>query len=439
MAGKSQHETSRIVDFFVTGQNLIHQGSVLDSELYSINEKWTGLTGSESLKDFLAQIAKPFSKMSKPSYLKNPDLFFSLLQYGVICDQTWDKKLLAAHKHSEPKDFLLELLSPLEISTNSIALNDRLRTSMQSQFCDNDEKLKLRADERLSIKDHTLVGQEKPTIYTKINHGYWEFALNSFVDLTGNGRYRDLSQSRHPDSWRDTGFHAALLDALFTHPAKTQIGVSLSAGERPFLQSISGELDPVARGALNGLLGFIDALETNYPVPFLEGSAPRDLFKERQYETFFADQLNQYDAVLLVIPPTLRQLTFPQYGGDIFRLAIPGQVVHETYRVVLPTLLGSLEELKAKYQSVCVITQSAVFAPIAAIAIEQITNANDDVNNVSFFDLGRVLDVVHPERLITYRSLAWVIETGLNEKISNFIKLDEGTPNYGVYCANDQR
>jgi len=436
MFGSTQREVNELVDFFVKGQELMVDSAVLDPALYAINGRLTGASASEPLKSFLLDVGKRRSKIGKPAYLKNPDLFFALLQYGVICDQSWETRPLD-DKSAEPKDLLVQILKTLTLSDRSDALNGQLRNSVQSQFCDDDEELNQRAWQRISIQNQSLLGQNQPFLYTKINHGYWEFLLNSYVDVVNRDRYRDLSHSPHPASWRDTGFHVALLDALRTQPSKTHVGVSLSAGDRPFSESLGSKIDPIARGALNGLLGFLDALDSSHSYTLFEGSAPRDLLKDRQYGTFFQDELNAYEAILLMVPPTLRSLNFPLYKGSVHRLAIPAQIVHETYRVVLPTLLGCLEQLRQRHQNVCVITQSAVFAPLAAIAIEQVANTHAKLGAVSFFDLGRVLDVVRPDTLKNYASLAWVVRTGLDEKLSSYIKLEQNTPNFGVVCFDE--
>jgi hypothetical protein len=171
-------------------------------------------------------------------------------------------------------------------------------------------------------------------------------------------------------------------------------------------------------------------MDAKQPMVFSEGSAPRDLLRDDGYRTFFEADLSQYEALLLMIPPPLKHLTFPAFEGAIHRLVIPGQVVHETYRVVVPAFLGLLEHVCTKHNSVCILTQSAVLAPLAAIMLELVADQLDAT--VSFFDLGRVLDVVHPDSIRSYPSLSWVTESGLLESLEGYLNLDEALGNYGV-------
>lgn len=380
--------------------------------------------------DALKASAYEFTQMiGKMSHVRNPDLFYAHFQYGVGNNFSWEPDSLTRFKGYDPKEFLSEIFK-LSFQPNPEVeeINHRLGLALSDSAALSDEQLKAKAGQLFSVEDTSLlVDPDQSILYTKINHGYWEFLLNSFVDIQSDGRFRDLSGMGYPESWRVSGFHAALFDAFesianeLVDESSLKIGVSLSAGDRPYEQTISSDFVQMSRGALAGLTGFIEALDFNQPIRLFEGSAPRDMLKDNAYEDFFGVQLNSLDAVLLLIPPGLKGLEFPKYKGPTYTIVIPGQTVHETYRVSLPTVIGMVQRIKKKHRRVAIITQSAVLAPLVAIYIYLLFKGDSD--NISFFDLGRILDVSRPELVANWPSLSWVVKSDLHIEVQKSLRI----------------
>ena len=381
------------------------------------------------VSDFIVSI-------DKKSHWQSPDLFYAMLQYGVVANFSWPSEKLRFFKTLEPHEFVSKMLSS---AYKSFPYQDdtyeKLKKSVSKYTNICDESLKSSVANLFSVEAIDLASHS-PMLYAKVNHGYWEFLLNSVSDELDSA-YRDLSSSSYPVSWRDSGFHMALFHAFSLALSKQaysehlKIGVGLSAGDEPFKKTMGSELSVSSRGALTGLCGFVDAFNFKESVKLYEGTAPRDMIKNGDYKRFFSEELNQFDAVLMIVPPGLKSLELPSYMGEINVLPIPGQVVHETYRVLVPIVLGIVNRLRKSHRNLCVITQSAVLAPLLAIYITAFLN--DEKKNISFYDLGRVLDISRPDLVSNFPSLKWVVKSGLHHDIYNYFRLDSSERDVGLF------
>ena len=367
--------------------------------------------------------------IGKHSHWRNPDLFYSLLQYGIYREFVWEQSELEYIKGLNPHQSIAKMIEGCDFEKEYIdKVNQRLSKSLNKIEAEADEPLKEIASSLFSVAATSFSNSEKSVIYTKVNHGYWEFLLNSFVSSLDYSRYRDLSKSSYSQSWMNTGFHAVLFnafEALFNkgeNSGRLKLGIGLSAGDKSYTESIkSGNLTPSTRGALVGLCGFIDALGRSGPIELFEGTAPRDMIKDRYYREFFDRDINNFKAVLLIVPPGLKSLKLSQYKGKVHTLVIPGQVVHETYRVLTPVIISTIRALRAEHGKVCVITQSAVLAPLIAIYTKNFLDEIDD--NIAFYDFGRILDIANPQLAVTYPSLSWVVKQGAHTDVTRYFSL----------------
>lgn len=427
----NETEVELIIDSYFDGLCIINKNNSVGTPFFPEINK--------SNIDKLKSSAYSFvSQVGKPSYLKNPDLFYLILQYGVLNRFEWKDRELDKYTKLNPKEFVLELLNNSFLEDEiSESINKELGLSLSSQIGLSDEQLKSKANQLLSVEDVSLLTDDENIIYTKINHGYWEFLLNSFVSIESTDKYRDLSLSPHPESWKKSGFHAILFDAIRTiadekdNDDRLKVAVSLSAGDKAYKNTISSDLSAVSRGALVGLLAFIEALGLNNAISLYDGCAPRNMIKNNEFDVFFGSQLDAFDAVLLIVPPGLKCLDFPCYKGKVYTLSIPGQIVHETVRVLIPVILGVLDRLINKHRSVCVITQSAVLAPLAAIYIHKMFGNKS--RSISFFDLGRILDISRPELATTVPTLSWVYKSGRHHELSKKIRISESNCNFWLF------
>jgi hypothetical protein len=423
-----------VVEEFFDGLKLIRDQNKFDRSFYYD----FGYNDDQERGD-----AKRFlSKIGRRNYLRNPDLFYSLLQYGAYREFQCGQAGLNYLRLLQPKEYLKRLLEgSFNKSTAIDSVYNILGGHIRKQMLFSDEELKRNAEDYFIVESTSLTSDEHPVIYSKINHGYWEFLLNGFADIDGDERYRDLSKSLLTKALKDSGFHAILFDAFkslgvdgFDSP-ELKIGVSLTAGNIPHKETVATELTAGSRGALVGLSSLLSALENTSPIRLYEGAAPRDMIKDGTFKDFFDSQLNSFDAVLLLVPPGFKAMQFPKYRGRVHCVTVPAQVVHDTSRVLIPVIMSVVSKLSRKYERLCVITQSAVLAPLVAVYVYQLLKPGK--NNVSFFDLGRVLDVTRPEVVSNYPSLSWVIRNKLHYEIMGYMKLETEQDPFGLCSLPD--
>lgn len=446
----NKKEVGLILECYFEGRALLESNQKVNTSLYfEFQDNNIEISKSQAY-DFV-------HGPGKLSHVRNPDLFYALFQYGIKNNFSWNSKRLKEFKKiADPKEFLSKICKDSLPDQAAVAsINKKLKKSISKNIHSSDEELKEKANNLFSIKNTSLILREKSRIiYTKINHGYWEFLLNSFLnenELKKGGywkgllkktpsekpissRFRDLSYSSYPESWKTSGFHAVLhdgFDSVFRggfDNSVLKIGVSLSAGDKPYSDTMSSEFTPSSRGALAGLNGFLESLGLNEPIELFEGSAPRDMIKDNTYKEFFDSQLNSYDALILIVPPGLKKLEFSNYKGITYKMTIPGQTVHETYRVSVPVIMGMINKLRKKHKRIGVLTQSAVLAPLVSIYIYHLFN--DPSDDISFFDLGRILDISRPELIKDFPSLAWVVKQNLHFDVHKSFKLNESEENF---------
>ena len=424
---KHEREIEAIAHYYLAGLDQLQTAGL--SDVFNLSFASGELGANMTPRDIHSSLAK----VSRPAFLKHPDLFFPLLQLSLAKGGAWEKSLLKQFNALEPALFKKLVLDESRKYCGAIPLvEDRLKESIVECFEKDDFEIQAYSRQLFEVKSLSLSELKPPYRFSKINHGYWEFLLNSYLQPSGQRDFRDLSVSPHPINWRDFGFHSALFSAFEgAHNSETHslnMGVSLSAGDRPWDIELSRELSPVSRGAIIGLCGFMASLGLDGNLQLCDGAAPRGLLQNAEYRTYFDHHLNQFDALLLLTPPPLKGLQFPKFQGDVYHFNIPVGLVHETYRVLLPTLAGLLQGLKSSHKSICVVTQSAVFAPLAALMIEACFTGEE----ISFVDLGRVLDFSKPDFALSVPSLASIMASGNFDDLGEYMKYDAGNTKFDL-------
>jgi len=143
-----------------------------------------------------------------------------------------------------------------------------------------------------------------------------------------------------------------------------------------------------------GALTFFKAISKQASIPFGDGSEAKSLIDNRESDLFADKYVRDADAVLFVVPPHLRNITIRGFDSAVYRMLIPINLAHETWRISLPIYHAVIRELMAKHKRVVVLTQSAVLAPVLGLSMR---GPENEGSLVRFFDLGRVLDVAAPE------------------------------------------
>jgi len=391
------NSSEKALGFIKSGYSLINENS-------SIYKRF-----NSTIYRLLTLEYQDLEKLPLP-YLRNSDLFFACLKSNSSLNYNY--------LNCKPRDFLTKFLSE---SICIVRDSDKIFKESVSTYIDYKSDQLLGELKALSIDSVDRFDDSEIVIYSKINHGYWEFFLNSYVSSPSG--CRDLSASQYSNNWRKFGFHELLKlsfeeNSVADNPVK--IGVSLTAGEDTIERSYKKVLNDTSRGALIGLLSFLKSTEC--VTPLTNGTHPRNLVKNNKLNDFI-DKINTgNDCIVLLVPQSLSGIILPSVSKPIYKVVVPAQVVHETAEIVLAFLMGAIEDLRTKYENISILSQAAVFSPIAAIMLNRIFGTK----NVSFYDLGRVLDLSRPELYEKWPSLAKIAKNTVEiDKILQYEKEDQ--------------
>ncbi|MEW6989406.1 hypothetical protein AADZ91_01845 [Colwelliaceae bacterium 6441] len=417
MFNDKHNQIETIVDMYQLGLSVI-------SEDNHANDKCFYRTQHDKNKKMYKEVIKFIISDERNSHLMNPDLFYLSFQLGLHNDFVENLSAFNTKFEYTPQNFINTAVSVMPSLIDSDEQEQVFSENYQSLDLLTDEMLKEQAKLILKISDIELSNQSASTIFTKVNHGHWEFLLNSFLDISDYNKYRDLTRKSYPISLKFCGFHSLFSQSFryFMEPetnGRVKVAVGINAGERSLYSALEMPFTPCIRGALVGLLGFINTIKNTPEVSFYDGSATRDFLKNGEYKKFFKQSLSEYDALLLLVPPGLKGLSFPSFKGKVHHLIMPGQVVQELYRVLIPTVIGGITNLTKKHKKICILVQAAAFAPLLAYYIDAVFKPLGI--EVALFDLGRVFDVVKPELIEKTPSLKWTQD--MFEEISECFEL----------------
>lgn len=171
-----------------------------------------------------------------------------------------------------------------------------------------------------------------------------------------------------------------------------------------------------------GMLSFIDSLGKLDPIVFEDGASPRRMLIDGELARFMDEHVHAANACLVVGPDHLRRIAMPGFRGTLQFVATPRAYIHEEWRAVLPVMLGAIADLQARHGRVTVLAQGANFATMLAFGVD-IALPPPARSDVSFFDLGRVLDIADPEISGRWPSLARIV-TSQGPEIAKHLNVD---------------
>jgi hypothetical protein len=380
-------------------------------EFTSLNTGMLGETRNADsyLKGFLEKC--PWKKT-----LSNPDRFFATLQLGFSTDFSWkniDKQLPSTPKEQMNLmlDYSYETLPQVDSKQNQY-INATMEFGVLA-----DSDLKAVAKKQFRVVQEDLSIQRDSYIFTKLNHGFWEFFFSAYSDFSdadyASRKIRDRRMTNRPQATYQSGFFEAF-GALVSgtgidagNESCLAFGIGIGAGAESFDDMLDSQLTEVSRGALMGMLSFWSSIDDTSNSVFRDGCEPRDVLFEGKLPQFMHNHVYGRDACLIISPSHLSKIELPEFTGELFHLSIPHVVVHQTWRVSLAIVLGQIDALLARYEKLTIIMQGANFATLAALALSQVLSL-EEKNRVKFFDLGRLLDVARPdicERYPSFRPL----------------------------------
>lgn len=277
--------------------------------------------------------------------------------------------------------------------------NLRIKAALFSEK--QDEELKEKIVDKLEVCDNTLLSlpADKSVIYSKINHGYWEFMLSSYANEIDNLRYRkiDLQVIRRRVELSGLTQHLGYESSKYFERVNINTMVSLdwgiANGEETFEHVIRRPFNPVTRGATAGLLSFtetINPLLNSYTVG--DGTSPRALILKKEIEFFYEKFIRDSDACLFLVPPHLREITLTSYKGDIHKLILPETKLMQNWKVYVNFAVGCISQLLTTYKSLVVLSQGSTASPLLGLMLSRILPVDDD-KILRFFDVGQLLDI----------------------------------------------
>ncbi len=283
------------------------------------------------------------------------------------------------------------------------------RAVMFQESCDvvgkmTDAQLVDCAENNITVNYQNLWQPARGALFTKLNHGFWEFFFCAYSSYQDNDyvdkNIRDRRHTNRPSGTHKSGFYEALTSLIETSAwdsnEAVRFGIGIGAGQKRFDEMLHDKLTTVSRGALIGMLSFFGSIQNGFAFPFEDGAEPRDMLFNGRLPEFMENNVNTSDACLIISPSHLEGIELPSFEGVLCHLAIPRSYVHQSWRSVLPTVIGKIDKLLEQYGKITVLMQGANFSTLVAFAIEQVFSS-EEKKSINFFDIGRLLDVADLE------------------------------------------
>ncbi len=192
-----------------------------------------------------------------------------------------------------------------------------------------------------------------------------------------------------------------------------EFGVNLKAGQESVKISLErGELTKVQKGAAVGMLALHRDFGKQIKI-YRDGASPRRLVLGNKFGTFCRKFIEPSQDLLIIGPARLSESVFTGFKGQEHYLALPEGVVHETWKVSLLVTVGKIDQIIANSDKLCILVQSANFASMLCLYLPIIFD-REQLKKITFFDLGRVLDVYDQGIISNYQSFSRVIKNHPN-------------------------
>lgn len=329
------------------------------------------------------------------------------------------------------KSKYLELLSSLLYKSSKFETN--LSSSISKYTEMNDDLLRSNLNE-FSISSNTLMDFpiDKSIYHVKINHGYWEH-LRSTYSVSENSQkgihvFNDDKKDRMVKYSGITQFLGELIydySLSFDKQKGNTIhfGVGLGNGVRGLAEDINNDLTSRTRTASMGLLSMFDAINISKETFLYNADIKKTLITESKIEIFKEKYIDDTEACLFIIPSKLHKIEFNEYDGKVYKFIIPSLLVHETFKVLLSTLLGYIDKLSKKHKSIVIIGQGGIFISLLSLFLSNMDKLGEDTK-LRVFDFGLILNMISP---LYSKTSPWSrdIDAKSRAKFYNIFKINE--------------
>ena len=241
-------------------------------------------------------------------------------------------------------------------------------------------------------------------VFTKINHGYWEYLTCAARDHAGMPPLRKMRRNRLIERCRFTTLLASALrihgqlsfPGDFQNTAspnrKISFGLSFNNGDFPTSREIGLPLGPITQGAMTGSLGFFDTYIGSRAYRFHDGGFGKMLFWSGELRSFLSRLRESSDAIAFIVPQHLQNIAMRDWYRYAETIVLPVQV-NQLWPVVLPYVAGRLLKILDGFSRLTVLVMIGPISTPIGILVDSI-GASLRSAEIRYLDLGQVLNIV---------------------------------------------
>jgi hypothetical protein len=394
---------------------LIQYGYALiaKEELFHFNDFFCNKEIKHRLEN-IAELETQLLSLPKPRLLRRHDFLFASIQYALI--HGFNALSTLYHAEEDDKALLAALTWGNEIITPAIGdYADSFASACRQHFEQTDGALKEAFKAQINVEDKDIFELGRPSLYTKLNHGFWEFFLNSHIEITeeiaDEKKLRYIANRERIKGERNSGFYIILqklLTAFYTadkqsNLKKVEFSIGLSAGNVSCSKVLDKPLNNVARGALKGMLSFMESIPQSQGYIYSDGVIPRNILVDGKLAQFSKQYILDSDICLIIAPAHLKDFKVKGFKGELSFLCLPSSSVHDSWCSVLAACLAQIEQACNEHKKVSVLVQGANFATLLTFAVAYLLNS-EQLAKLNLWDLGRVLDICNDDILKRFPS-----------------------------------
>lgn len=345
--------------------------------------------------------------LPKLRLLRRHDFLFASIQYALI--HGFNDLLILYHGKEDDKALLDALNLGNEIITPAINnYADLFSSACNQNFERTDAALKEVFKAQVHVEGKDIFELGRPSLYTKLNHGFWEFFLNSHIEITeeiaDEKKLRYIANRKRIKGERNSGFYIILqklLTAFYTADKKSNLkkvefSIGLSAGNVSCSKVLDKPLNNIARGALKGMLSFMGSMPESQDYIHSDGVIPRNILVDGKLDQFSKQYILNSEICLIIAPVHLKDFKIKGFKGEHSFLCLPSTSVHDSWCSVLAACLAQIEQACNEYEKVSVLVQGANFSTLLTFAVAYLLNSKQ-LAKLNLWDLGRVLDICNDD------------------------------------------
>lgn len=241
--------------------------------------------------------------------------------------------------------------------------------------------------------DISKYGSSNRMIISKNNHGFWEKAVISLVGFKSNNL-----RSQNVGMLHSRLVESRVLPIIFMasniacQNDEILIMRSLSTGSSPFskiLNQESEQLDSIRRGVLLGYLSSLPNRVVKEKTKIIDSYNLNKFYESGGFKKILDKQVTEKTAILFFAPHHISELSLNTSSScDQYYLAISPSLAFQNWEIQITNFIVVIKELIKSYENIVVFFQGAALGPV----ISQYLDSKKEWN-VSFFDLGRLLDL----------------------------------------------